>query len=257
MSTARIDHIGIGLSESGRAKPARRARRRSRSWRVALFSMAAIVAAHAGTAAAKAGDAARRADNRLAYEAMDQAFVCLMKRNPGRVRAYLAAVPGTDREWTIGAYLYRQLGDCLVKATYVRFNGVMGRGVAAERLLADDFAAAPPLQAPVGEGEFGPLSEPMKLEPEIASGYAFARCVTMADPAGVGRVLRTGRGTPAEQAAMQALKPSFPGCVITGKTFSIDRWTLRPFLAEALYQVYRSRNAAPPGAGGSGMEVSE
>ena len=202
---------------------------------------AALLAVQPAAVAAKAGDNARRADNALAYKAMDEAFVCMMKRNPGRVRAYLAAVPGSDREQTIGWYLYRQVGECLVRATWVRFNDVMGRGVAAERLLATDFPGAPPPQAPVGEGEFGPLSQPMKLEPETASGYAFARCVTMADPSGVARVLGTVRGSSAEVAAMRALNPSFPACVVAGATFSIDRWTLRPFLAEALYQVHRAR----------------
>lgn len=213
--------------------------------RPAAFVAALFLAAQPAAVAAKAGDKARRADNKLAYEAMDGAFACLMKRNPGQVRAYLAAVPGSDRERTIGWYLYRRLGECLVRATYVRFNGVMGRGVAAERLLATDFATAGPVSLPVGEGEFGPLSQPMKLEPEIASGYAFAKCVAMADPAGVGRVLRTIRGSPAEQAAMKALNPRFPACVVAGATFSIDRWTLRPFLAEALYQIHRARAGAP------------
>jgi hypothetical protein len=226
----------------------------STAWRLGRstgpVAAAAMLAVQPAPVAAKAGDNARRADNALAYEAMDEAFGCLMKRNPGRVRAYLAALPGSDREGIIGSYLYRQLGECLVRATYVRFNGVMGRGVAAERLLATDFAGAGAPRAPVGEGEFGPLSQPMKLEPEIASGYAFARCVTIADPAGVARVLRTVRGSRGEVAAMRALDPSFPACVVAGATFSIDRWTLRPFLAEALYQVHRARGGAAPDSGG-------
>ncbi len=218
----------------------------------AAASLAALLALTAQPipVAAKPGDNARRADNKLAYEAMDGAFVCMMKRNPGQVRAYLAAVPGSDKEQRIGWYLYRRVGDCLARATWVRFNGVMGRGVAAERLLAVDFPGAAPLQGPVGEGEFGPLSGPMKLEPEIASGYAFARCVIIADPAGVDRVFRTPRGSRAEQVAITALDPSFPACVVAGATFSIDRWTLRPFLAEALYQVHRARAGAPSGADG-------
>lgn len=236
MPLVKIDGIGIGLS--------------ARFRRVALLAVtAAIATGQADIAAAKAGDKARRSDNRLAYEAMDGAFGCMMKRNPGQVRAYLAAVPGSDRERTIGWYLYRRIGECLTRATWVRFNGVMGRGVAAERLMAADFPAAAPLQGPVGEGEFGPLSEPMKLEPEIASGYAFAKCVTMADPAGVGRVLRSVRGSAPEHAALRALRPSFPACVVVGATFSIDRWTLRPFLAEALYQVHRARAGASSSLG--------
>jgi hypothetical protein len=209
--------------------------------RPAAFATALLLAAHATAVAAKAGDKARGADTKLAYEAIDEAFACLMKRNAGQVRAYLAAVPGSEREGTIAGYLYRRLGECLVRATYVGFNGVMGRGVAAERLLASDFADAASVLTPVGEGEFGPLSQPMKLQPEIASGYAFAKCVTMADPAGVAQVLRTERGSAAEQVAMRALKPSFPPCVVAGATFSINRWTLRPFLAEALYQIRRTR----------------
>jgi hypothetical protein len=207
---------------------------------------AALLATQPAGVAAKAGDKARRADNAAAYRAMDEAFVCMMKRNPGQVRAYLAAVPGSDRERTIGWYLYRRVGECLVRATWVRFNGVMGRGVAAERLLDTDFAGASALPGPIGEGEFGPLSQPMKLEPEIASGYAFSRCVVMADPEGVHRMLRTARGSAGEAAAMRALKPSFPTCVVAGATFTIDRWTLRPFLAEALYQVYRARAGGVP-----------
>lgn len=209
--------------------------------RLAVSAGALLLGLQPAAVAAKAGDDARRADNKLAYEAMDGAFGCMMKRNPGQVRAYLAAVPGSDLERRIGWYLYRRVGECLSRASWVRFNGVMGRGVAAERVLAADFASAGPLQSPVGEGEFGPLSQPMKLEPQIASGYAFARCVVMADPAGAGRVLRTDRGSRAEAAAMRALDPSFPACVVVGATFSIDRWTLRPFLAEAVYQVHRAR----------------
>ena len=215
----------------------------------AFLAAAALLASAPTAAAAKPGDNARRNDNKLAYEAMDGAFVCMMKRNPGQVRAYLASVPGSDLERRIGWYLYRRLGECLVKATFVRFNGVMGRGVAAERLLATDFPAAGPLRMPVAAEDFGPLSGPMKLEPEIASGYAFARCVVMADPAGVGAVLRTPRGSPAEATAMHALRPNFPACVVRGATFSIDRWTLRPFLAEALYQVHRARGGAAANPG--------
>lgn len=230
------------------ADAAKRPTARRSSGAVASVVATLALVAQPESAAAKPGDDARRADNKLAYEAMDGAFGCMMKRNPGQVRAYLAAVPGSSLEQRIGWYLYRRVGGCLVKATYVRFNGVMGRGVAAERLLAVDFPSAGPLQAPVGEGEFGPLSGPMKVEPEIASGYAFARCVVMADPAGVGRVLRTPRGSPAEVAAMRALNPAFPACVVAGATFSIDRWTLRPFLAEAVYQVHRARSGAAPKA---------
>ena len=67
--------------------------------------------------------------------------------------------------------------------------------------------------------------------------------MTIADPAGVAGVLRTApRLERREVAAMRALNASFPACVVAGATFSIDRWTLRPFLAEALYQVHRARS---------------
>ena len=194
--------------------------------------------------AAKPGDNARRNDNRLAHEAMADAFVCMMKRNPGRVRAYLGTAPGSDAEWTVGNYLYNQLGSCLSRATYVGFNQALGRGLAAERLLAVDFPGAPPPAGPIAPEEFGPLSRVEKVDAKLASGYIFARCVVMADPVGVSAVVATPRGSAAEGAALRALGPSFSSCVVAGATFATDRWTLRPFLAEALYQVYRTRGGA-------------
>lgn len=190
---------------------------------------------------AKAGDRARQNDSELAFHALDGAFACMMRRNPGRVRAYMGTVPGSAREHSIGSYLYRQLGSCLSKASAVGMSGAMARGIAAERLLAADFGRLPPPVAPIRPEEFGPLAEPMTVSGEIATAYTFARCMVIADPAAVRNLTGTGRGSPAEASALRTMAPRFPSCVVRGATLKTDRWTLRPFLAEALYQVYRSR----------------
>ncbi len=81
--------------------------------------------------------------------------------------------------------------------------------------------------------------------------YVFARCVVMADAADVRALLATARGSAAETAALAALSARFGSCVARGATLATDRWTLRPFLAEALYQVYRTRAAGRPAQGSS------
>lgn len=202
------------------------------------------MAALSGSAgAAEPGDRARVEDNKFALAALDEGFGCLLKRNPGRVRAFLAAVPGSDREMTIRWYLYHQLAFCLSHASGFRIDDAVGRGLAAERTFATNFSEAPVPAAPIGETEFGPLSEPARLPPRIMPSYVFARCVVMADAAGVRALLASARDSAAETAAFAALRPDFAPCVARGATLATDRWTLRPFLAEALYQLYASRAA--------------
>ncbi|HEX2762893.1 MAG TPA: hypothetical protein VHM92_03470 [Allosphingosinicella sp.] len=217
---------------------------RGATWRAMVCGAALSLFASGWPAHAKAGDHARQKASELAFRALDSAFACMMHRNPGRVRAYMGTVPGSNREQVIGSYLYHQLGDCLSKASAVGISGVIGRGIAAERLLAVDFPTSPPPSPPVEPGEFGPIAGPMQVDGGIASAYAFARCIVIADPAGVRGLTGTARGSAAEARVLRAMRPRFPPCVARGATLKTDRWTIRPFLAEALYQVYRSRAGA-------------
>ena len=212
--------------------------------------LALLAVALAGPPANAAPRRAVIKDTELAIAATDGAVQCMMKRNPGQVRAYLGTTPGSDAEDRIAAYLFRRMGECLTRATFVRMNEAMARGIAAERLLAIDFgspAAAGP--AAVGPDSFGPLSRPLDVDPEIGAGYSLARCAVVNDSAAVAAVIAAPRGSAAETAAFRSLGPALRNCVVAGATLKTNRWTLRPFLAEALYQLYRARGGASSSTG--------
>jgi hypothetical protein len=72
--------------------------------------------------------------------------------------------------------------------------------------------------------------------------YAFATCVARTDPAGVHNVLVERIGFKGERLALQALSRRFGACLAPGQRLQANSLTLRPWLAEAQYQQFRSRD---------------
>jgi hypothetical protein len=231
-----------------RARPSDMVRCRSRGMKTAL---ALFILLCASAAPAKPATASERKDTAKAVETMDRAVACLFKRNPGRVRAYLASVPGSREEAIIASYFFHQLGWCLSGGvTRLWINGSMARGIAAEHVLVADFPGEPRAMATAFDNQsFGPLSKPLEVTPEIAAAYDLARCAVQRDMAGVARLIGTRRGSAAEGDSVRVLTPTLSACVVAGATFSTDRDSLRAFLAEALYQVVRARQPSHSSSG--------
>ncbi len=63
----------------------------------------------------------------------------------------------------------------------------------------------------------------------------FGTCVVKAAPDGALALVRSKAGSIEESQALAAIRPSLPGCVVTGKPISIKRDQLRLMIAEPLY----------------------
>ena len=73
--------------------------------------------------------------------------------------------------------------------------------------------------------------------------HAFATCLARAEPAGIHNVLVERIGSKGERLALQALSRRFGACLAPGQRLQANSLTLRPWLAEAQYQRFRSRDS--------------
>ena len=71
---------------------------------------------------------------------------------------------------------------------------------------------------------------------------AFATCLARGEPAAVHNVLVERIGSKGERLALQALSRRFGACLAPGQKLQANSLTLRPWLAEAQYQQFRSRD---------------
>lgn len=139
------------------------------------------------------------------------------------------------------------------KCTYafrMRMTSMLMRGGIAESRYRQVFGDTPPAPAageptPVPAGAsfrwvgFQQDSNPRHL-------YAFATCLARTEPAGVHTVLKERIGSKGERLALQALSGRFGACLAPGQRLQANSLTLRPWLAEAQYQRFRSRDSGQP-----------
>ena len=78
-------------------------------------------------------------------------------------------------------------------------------------------------------------------ESSFSQLYAFANCLAQRETGGVHAVLLTDFGSEAERVAYQALSRRFGSCLESGEAVRANPLTLRPWLGEAQYQFFRSR----------------
>jgi len=78
-------------------------------------------------------------------------------------------------------------------------------------------------------------------ESPAAAILAFARCLAERETGAVHQVLMTDYGSSQERAAYQALSRRFGTCLRPAQQLRANPLTLRPWLAEAQYQLFRSR----------------
>ena len=136
-------------------------------------------------------------------------------------------------------------GNFCVSVINIHMTGMLMRGGIAEARYRYVYGAgAAPAAAidvaPVATGasfawvDFGRESHPSLL-------YAFALCLAQRETGGVHAVLMTDFGSAAERDAYQALSRRFGSCLEAGEVVHANPLTLRPWLAEAQYQLFRSR----------------
>lgn len=186
---------------------------------------------------------------------------CIMRRSAPEMRRYLETVPNSPAE--VKMFLAARPGECLDDAHTGAGNGAVissrfSRGAVAEFALRRDFAAVGQLKAqhrsvPV----FAPLTA-MQLDvlrttndgrdlDDVVTLTAI-ECVVRADPVGAFELFRTELRSPEERAVIVALQPRIGECYPAGKTFALDRSTLRALVAEAAYRVSVEIAASrPPG----------
>lgn len=136
-------------------------------------------------------------------------------------------------------------GSACSDALLMRMTAPMMRGGIAEaryRLVYGKTPVPPPVLevAPVAEGAsfqwvgFNKESPWRLVE-------AFSRCLAERETGAVHAVLVTRIGSQAERKSMQVLSRRFGSCLQPGQRLKANSLTLRPWLGEAQYQLFRSR----------------
>jgi hypothetical protein len=130
-------------------------------------------------------------------------------------------------------------------ADYLRMTSMLMRGGIAESRYRHVYGqgAAPPANAEVAPAPadttftwvgFNRDSHPQAL-------HGFAACLAGGETGAVHAVLMTGYGSREERAAFHALSRRFGACLRPGQRLQANPLTLRPWLAEAQYQLFRAR----------------
>jgi hypothetical protein len=165
---------------------------------------------------------------------------CLVDHGNRDADRVLATIPGQGEARF--ALLHAMIGPCLVAEHPLGGPDFFMRGAIAERLLYRDFASlgAPPrgraasVFAALSRDQLSGLGEnPHRL----LAMLDIASCVARREPARTYAFFGTGRGSPAERAAMTELAPAISACLFEGQTFDLTPPVFRAFLAEGAYRV--------------------
>ena len=133
---------------------------------------------------------------------------------------------------------------CLI-ADRMRLTSTLLRGGIAESRYRQVYRSDPvppmsPEPAPVPEGaSFQWVA--FNRESPLGAQAAFANCLAEREPGAVHALLMTRIGRREERDAYQALSRRFGPCLSPGQRLRANSLTLRPWLAEALYQRARAR----------------
>jgi len=178
---------------------------------------------------------------------------CLIARNPAAADALLATAPYSTAERQQAVRLLGEMQRCTRPRQNFTTSAVMIRGAMAEAVYEARFTAPQAARSPALAAK--PLLQPSEVATgtdaaAMAPGYALAECTAATHPELVIAFLQTEPGSPGAQAALQALNPTFVGCVTgpAGSQISLDGRTIRGTLAEDLYRwsvVQRDGPASP------------
>lgn len=172
------------------------------------------------------GDAARVVSDNLAF--------CIIKRHYGPVRKALAPPRNLMNDYK---YLPKLMdSECFANSSMGREEGVTSmelttnpvsfRGGLYKALVRKDYGRKP--------ATFG--ATPLIPEGDDALVLQFADCVVRAEPEHSRKLILAVAGTSAEQAAIDAVRPSFAKCSIPNTQFRFSKGKLVGDLAEAYYR---------------------
>jgi hypothetical protein len=132
----------------------------------------------------------------------------------------------------------------------IRMTSILMRGGIAEARYRHDYARSAAI--PPASGEIAPAPEGASFEwvgfnrdSPAPALFGFTRCLAAGETGAVHAVLMTDYGSPQERAAFQALSRRFGACLSPGQRLRANSLTLRPWLAEAQYQLFRARRPDP------------
>ena len=169
------------------------------------------------------------------------AAACVIARSADAADPLLATAPYSAAERQQAVRLLGEMQRCTRPHQTFTSSAVMIRGALAEAVYKARFAAPQAARSPALAAK--PLLQPSEVASgtdaaALAAGYALAECTAAAHPELVVAFLQTEPGTPAAQTALQALNPTFVGCVTgpPGTQISLDGRTIRGTLAEDLYR---------------------
>lgn len=170
---------------------------------------------------------------------LPRAIGCQIRVDAAALEPMLATSPYSTEEAGAAARILPLLQQCLRSRTAIAATPVALRGAIAEALYESRFATAQAARGPaVG---VAPL---LRVEAATANRegaalapmYAMAQCTAARHGEPVRALLATDPGTPAAQAAVQALNPAFVDCARGIGNLNVDGRILRGVLAESLYR---------------------
>jgi hypothetical protein len=182
---------------------------------------------------------------------LSRAVACQVGRDAAALEPLLAAAPYSAEEAAAAARILTLLQQCLDARNAITVTPVVLRGAVAEALYESRFATAQAARGPA-------LGVAPLLRAEAATAnaeaaalvpmYTMAQCTAARHGEPVRALLATDPGTPAVQAAVQALNPAFVDCARGIGNLTVDGRILRGVLAESLYRwsvVQRDGPASP------------
>ncbi len=171
---------------------------------------------------------------RRALEVVHQSARCIVSRARSASENLMAAVPGTRAEArTLWGPIASRLDQCAGMGVYV--SNMVLRGALAEALYESAFSSS---------SQAAPTAtvEPMQWSAENGSAatlaplYELGRCVVAGNAGLVRRLLETEPFSQGERDTLRELRARLDPCLDAGRTYTINRESLRAVLAESLYR---------------------
>lgn len=187
-------------------------------------------------------DAMRAAySGRRALEVVHQSARCIVRRARTASENLISAVPNTNAEARIMyGPIASRLDQCAAMGVYV--SNMVLRGAIAEALYELSFPSPPLTSAATVE----PIqwSAGNSSAATLAPIYELGRCVVAGNAPLVRRLLETEPFSQSERDALRELRPRLDPCLDRGRTYNINRESLRAILAESHYRSASVRPAA-------------
>lgn len=180
-----------------------------------------------------------------------RAATCLAGRDAAAAERLLATAPYSNEERDEATRTLRLAQRCLRAREAVATSALALRGAVAEALYEARFTQPPaPRDPAVAAAPWFRVEAATARDNAATLGpvYALADCSAARDPNLVRALLATEPGDAAENAALQALGPTWNACVTAGTQLALDRNSIRAILGEALYRwsmVQRDGSASP------------